>query len=296
MTHDYRVLLFGGSGGFSQRVLERLVASEISIAAVALFGYGPIHVARSSPIPVAEPRCEHEILSVVDRHTLPVVYLEELQSSQTLERLSAYSPDFILCACFPRVLPEALYRLPSVACLNLHPSMLPAYRGPTPLFWQLRNGESNTGVTLHLVTDVIDGGEIVLQRQYSLADGLSHQEINRQLADLGAELFVQCLEMYAAGCAKSVAQKKGSYFPLPKAGDFSLSTEWPARRAFNFIRGTSHKGVAYNLSTAGQTFTISMAKDYQDSGALDHEWKRSGDSLSIQFTPGILHAVGELVR
>lgn len=295
MSCDYRVLFFGGAGTFSRTVLEQLIRTDICIVGVVGYGYGPQADPPECFIPVARPS-PGSIMSVAASHQLPTVFVPRFDDPRTLRRLAAYSPDFILSACFPRFLPEIVRRLPRVECLNLHPSMLPAYRGPTPVFWQLRNGECNTGVSLHVVGEMIDAGDVVLQRPLKLADGIGNNEIGKQLGTVGASLFMESLELYCRDQVVPVRQDpaSASYFASPGAVDFSLSTKWPARRAFNFIRGTTQWGKEYRVVAGDQVFLTHAAKDYQEFGELGSGPKDTGEFIFIQFTPGILCAVGAL--
>lgn len=295
MSCDYRVLFFGGAGTFSRTVLEQLLRTDIRIVGVVGYGYGPPADLPECSIPVARPS-PGSVMSVAASHQLPTVFVPRFDDPQTLCRLAAYSPDFILSACFPRFLSEVVRRLPSVECLNLHPSMLPAYRGPTPVFWQLRNGDCNTGVSLHVVSETIDAGDVVLQRPLPLADGIGNEEIGKRLGTVGASLFMESLELYSRDRVVAVRQDPAcaSYFASPGTADFSLSTKWPARRAFNFIRGTTQWGKEYRVVVDDQVFLVHSAKDYQEFGELGSGPKDAGEFIALQFTPGILYAAGAL--
>ncbi|WP_207229373.1 methionyl-tRNA formyltransferase [Ktedonosporobacter rubrisoli] len=84
------------------------------------------------------------------------------------EILQGLSPDLILVAGFPRKFPPALLDVPRLGCVNWHPSLLPRYRGPEPIFWQFMNGETQTGITFHRMDADIDTGPILVQRDMEL--------------------------------------------------------------------------------------------------------------------------------
>ncbi|KAA3625738.1 MAG: hypothetical protein DWQ08_09010, partial [Proteobacteria bacterium] len=113
-------------------------------------------------------------------------------SRDLIDDLAAMRPQYILVACYPARIPRAIRALARKACLNLHPSLLPRYRGAAPVFWQLRAGEAETGVTLHRVTSRLDAGEIASRRRVVLPDGATSVEIDRLLGRAGAALFVPC--------------------------------------------------------------------------------------------------------
>ncbi len=103
--------------------------------------------------------------------------------------LATVSPDLLILACFPHVLDARWLRLAGKGVLNVHPSLLPAYRGPSPLHWQRACGEPSTGVTVHWATESVDAGPIVAQASIPLsADDDNGQVVARQAAAAGALL------------------------------------------------------------------------------------------------------------
>ncbi len=104
-----------------------------------------------------------------------------------------------MVACFSFVLPPALLQAPRLGCYNLHPSLLPGYRGPAPLFWQRRLGEEQTGVTLHRMTPAVDAGEIVAQVGVPLPDGSSAAQADALTAQVGAGLMLHMLARLVQG-------------------------------------------------------------------------------------------------
>src|SRR6185503_3137322 len=107
--------------------------------------------------------------------------------------------DAIAVACFSRRLPASLLRLPRLGCLNVHPSLLPAHRGPDPLFWIFHDGDEAGGVTIHLMDEGFDTGPIVLQENVALSDDMTVAELDRTCARLGGELLAEALFGLAAG-------------------------------------------------------------------------------------------------
>ena len=87
----------------------------------------------------------------------------ELAGKETPEELTRLDFDAITVACFSRKLPASVLRLPRLGCLNVHPSLLPAHRGPDPLFWIYHDGDETGGVTIHLMDEGFDTGPIVLR-------------------------------------------------------------------------------------------------------------------------------------
>ena len=165
--------------------------------------------------------------------------------------------------------------------------MLPAYRGPAPVFWQLRNGEPELGVTLHRMSTELDAGPILSQRSVVLRDGMGEAEIGRQLGAVGGALFVDALPMLRTSGVHCVPQDAAAatYHPSPQPGDFALDPDWSAGRAFNFMRATEHYCEPYAVHTQGHTILLRRAGWWTETDDGPH-----GELVAIPFRYGVLYA------
>jgi len=170
-------------------------------------------------------------------------------------------PEMLLCACFPLVLPAALLAWPHRACLNLHPSPLPAYRGPSPLFWQLRAGADRGAICLHRITASVDAGPVIERATLPFTAGARVAEISHDLAVRGAELAVAAL---AGGPLTGTPQEQGgaSRQGWPRRRDFVLDAGWPVARAFRFVRGIAEWGSPFEVRTPRGVVRIDDAFGY----------------------------------
>jgi methionyl-tRNA formyltransferase len=275
-----RVMSMGMGGVFSALVLKSLLEQDVEVCAVVTPGPAPTTPGSSgSPrLPLAEGAPPETIVSLAQERAIPVEYVSELDHAPTLTRY---------------IFPPALLQLPPRGCLNLHPSLLPAYRGPAPLFWQFRQGERRTGVTLHLMNERTDTGDILLQEPIALPDGITGPEADALLAQGGGRLMVDALGLLEQDALAPRVQNEseGSYYPWPTEGDFQISAEWSARRAFNFIRGTEEWGCAYEITIEQKRFAIQSALSYSAQHELDKPYTLIGPELWVQFSPGVLRAV-----
>lgn len=230
------------------------------------------------------------------QHGVPVYAVQQLQSSAVHTWLAAWALDIVCVACFPWRIPATLLRLPTYGFLNVHPSLLPAYRGPAPLFWQLRDGLRASGVTLHWMDATFDTGAIATQAPLALPDGASRMELDRLSATVGAELLCTVLRQLAAGVLpRSPQPAGGSHHGWPTAEDFRLSRQWSARHAYNFMRGTAEWQQPYPVKVAGEEWRLRTALAYEpqpqgawaDNRLLVHD----GAELLIRFQPGLLRAL-----
>ena len=181
--------------------------------------------------------------------------------------------------------------IPPHGFLNVHPSLLPAYRGPAPLFWQLRAGETQTGVTVHWMEERFDAGPIAMQQAVSLPDGISGAQADALLAHAGGQLLADALAAIAVGNISPLQQPPGgSYQPWPTDESFAISTTWPARRVFNFMRGTAEWGAPYWLEIDGMQWQLAEALAWSSDEKMDRKVVVDGNTVVFQCAPGTVCA------
>jgi methionyl-tRNA formyltransferase len=125
--------------------------------------------------------------------------------------LAAYEPDLLLCAGFPWKIPEDALAVPRLGAVNGHPSLLPDYRGPSPMAWAIRNGEREGGFTFHRMDADLDTGAILAQGAFPIEDEHSWDELTPKLQALVGELFPVLLERVERGDPGD-PQAGGRYF------------------------------------------------------------------------------------
>ena len=132
-------------------------------------------------------------------HGLSVYQPATLRSAQAQEQLAALNPEVIVVAAYGRLLPAAVLELPPHGCLNLHPSLLPKYRGPSPVVTAIGNGDAVTGVTLMLLDEGMDTGPIIAQQEYPISDDDTAESLTSTLFALGSTLLVEKLNPWVSG-------------------------------------------------------------------------------------------------
>lgn len=285
------VLFFGMDSRFSTPPLEILLKNGVNVSAVIV----PAAQKTASPgrlddRPTAPTRCP-DLVRLAAAAGVPAWQVGSLQNPATLNLLRHLQPDLVAVACFPWLFPPALLRRPRFGCLNLHPSLLPAYRGPEPLFWIAYFDERVTGVTLHFMSKSADAGDIVGQEKIGRPDGMTGGQLEQRCAEVGGSLLldaVQRLELGQLLPRRPQVETEASYYPPPAVQDFVIPFDWPARRAFNFLRGAS--GWPLRVDVAGHQFAIRVAKSYSTEHTLQQPFILLGDELWVQFSPGVLRA------
>ncbi|HLI08183.1 MAG TPA: formyltransferase family protein [Ktedonobacteraceae bacterium] len=279
-----RVVFFGMQGSFSPPSLHALLAGGIDVRAVvlpasahhagetpAIFRHEQFHPARPL-LPVVHSSLHVNVLRLASEWQLPVWEVNNLSAAETLETLAVYEPDVICVACFPLRIPRSVLSLPRLGCLNVHPSLLPANRGPVPLFWTFREGAEHTGVTIHFMEETLDSGDILAQEVIPVRDGMTHAQLEAQCATRGGKLLADCVHDLMQGRAQRVPQdeRRSSYHPYPSEEDFVIpATEWSARHVYNFIYGVAEWGEPLTLLAGGERLPVKRAISY--SHELAHE-------------------------
>lgn len=122
-----------------------------------------------------------------------------LRSEGVQVELASCAPEVIVVAAYGLFLPPPVLELPPLGCLNIHPSLLPRYRGPSPVVSAILNGDDVTGVTIMKLDEGIDSGSVVAQREVAVDDDETVLELTERLFGLGADLLIDTLPAWASG-------------------------------------------------------------------------------------------------
>lgn len=143
-----------------------------------------------------------------DPHELDILFASSKRSLAPL--LRAYEPDLALCTGFPWLIPAEAIAVPKHGIVNGHPSLLPLYRGPFPVAWQVRNGETESGLTYHLMDAEFDTGNVLAQAPIELRDDDTNESLFARFPALSAELLPIVFERLARG-DRGEPQEGGEY-------------------------------------------------------------------------------------
>jgi methionyl-tRNA formyltransferase len=130
-------------------------------------------------------------------------------------------PDLLISVANPRILKAQVLNVPRLGCINLHPSLLPSYRGPAPDFWVLACGENETGVTVHYMDEGIDTGEIILQSRLAIRPHDTPHSLRVRAMRLGANMLLDALDLIESGSVATTPNDgaQSSYQSLPTIED-----------------------------------------------------------------------------
>ncbi len=183
--------VFMGTPEFSVPVLVALLDAGHEVVGVYTQPDRPVGRRRQpAPSPVKE---------AAEERGLPVLQPPSLKRAEAQEELAELAPDVIVVAAYGLFLPKTTLDLPPLGCLNVHPSLLPKYRGPSPVAAAILSGDADTGVTIIQLDEGMDSGPILAQRETAIGaeeDGIG---LTAQLFGMGAELMVETLPEWAKG-------------------------------------------------------------------------------------------------
>ena len=176
-------IIFWGSDEFSITVLEELLTNNLKPTLIITTPDSPQgRKLTLTPSPVKIWAEKNSVTYIApDR-------LKHLTTEET--NILTLNYDIALVASYGKIIPEALLNIPRLKTLNIHPSLLPQYRGPTPIQTTILNGDQETGVTLMLVDNLMDHGPIIAQVNLELHQNETNQSLRHSLAILGARLFI----------------------------------------------------------------------------------------------------------
>ena len=229
-----------GTPEFGAIILEELSKSD----------FKPILVITELDKPVGRKQIlsSPPVKIVAEKYNIPILQPEKLQVTSC--ELQELKPDLIIIAAYGQILPKEILDIPKQGCLNIHPSLLPKYRGPSPLQFTILNGAKETGVTIIKMDEKIDQGPILAKRELKIPNPkISYEKLLKELAELGANLPIETIPKWLKGEIKAIPQdeSKASYTKLLKKEDgkidWTKSAEEIERqvRAFNPWPGTFAK-------------------------------------------------------
>ncbi len=191
-------IVFMGTPDFSVGSLECLAESEHEVVAVVTQPDKP--KGRSGKLQIS-PVKEFALSK-----GYPVLQPVKLREEETIEKISAYKPDLIVVAAFGQILPGKLLELPVHGCINVHASLLPKYRGASPIQASILNGDEETGITIMQMDEGLDTGDILLQKSLKIESMDTAESLFNKLAFLGKDALGEALKEIEAGTLSPIPQ------------------------------------------------------------------------------------------
>lgn len=191
-------IVFMGTPEFAVGALEALIAAGHEITAVVTQPDKPKGRGKSVQYPAVK--------ECALKHGIPVLQPVKIKTPEEVEHLKQYEADLYVVAAFGQILSREILDIPRLGCINIHASLLPAYRGAAPIQWVILNGETRTGVTLMQMNEGLDTGDILYTKEVEIASRETADTLHDKLMQAGAEAIVEALPLLEAGKLVPVAQ------------------------------------------------------------------------------------------
>ena len=224
-------IVFFGTPDFAVSTLERLMASRHSVALVVSRPDRPVGRRQVvTPPPVVEKARQLD---------LDILQPKNLKSPEVDRALAEIEADAVVVVAYGKLIPTSLLEIPRHGFINLHPSLLPRHRGPSPIQWALVCGDRATGVTTMQLDKGMDTGPILLQQRVAIEDRETAELLAPRLAELGADLIVRTLDELEDGSLTARPQPADGVNETPMLRRNFAKVDWsmPARQLVNRLRG-----------------------------------------------------------
>jgi methionyl-tRNA formyltransferase len=224
-------IVFFGTPQFAVPTLDRLLASGHSIVGVV--------TQPDRPRGRGQRVTEGPVKTVALAHGVPVMQPDRLKTPEFLDAFARMSADLGVVAAYGKILPEDVLRIPRLGLINVHASLLPRWRGAAPVERAVMAGDTETGVTIMRVVRQLDAGPSFAMATRSIGLDETAQEVERDLARLGAELLVPVVNRMAQGHAEETPQDDtlATYAPRLTKEEGLLDWKQPAVAIHNRVRG-----------------------------------------------------------
>lgn len=221
-----------GTPDFARESLDKLYNSGYEICGIVTVPDRPSgRGMKLIPSPVKEYALEKKI---------KIFQPEKItNNTEFKEEIKELKPDLVCVVSYGVILPKSFLKIPPMGCINVHPSMLPKYRGPAPIQWAILNGDKNTGVTIMYLNEQMDAGDIIKQKEVEIGEDETTGELWNRLSTIGADLLLESVRNIEAGTATRTHQSEE--FTLAPMLDKEMSKiDWKEKESYqikNLVRG-----------------------------------------------------------
>lgn len=231
--------VFMGTPEIAATVLKSVLASGHEIVAVVTQTDKP----KGRGHEVAFPPVKEVALEA----GIPVLQPKRARDEEFIEELRVINPDIILVVAYGKILPKAILDMPKFGCINVHASLLPKYRGASPIQWAVLNGDEKSGVTIMHMAEGVDTGDIIMMEEVVLAKDETAGSLHDKLAELGGPLLLKAMEALENGCAPRTCQKEdeATHVAMLDKTMGNLDFSMPAIQLERWIRGLNPWPTAY---------------------------------------------------
>lgn len=225
-------IIFMGTPAFAIPSLEEIAKNENVVALFTQPDKPKGRGQKMSPPPIKE---------VANQLRIPCFQPETLKSETVIHQIKNLSPDLIVVVAYGLFLPQKVLDIPKHKTINVHPSLLPKYRGAAPMQWALINGDKETGVTIAYIIEKMDAGDILMQKSIDIDDSDDYFSLEKKLSNIGSDLLSKTISFLKENkiSPRPQNEKKATFAPKLRKETGRINWQQPARSILNLIRGAN---------------------------------------------------------
>lgn len=255
-------IVFFGEDSSSAVVLESLILAKHDLVAVFC--------------PYYENNIHTRLKLVCEKNQISFDIVKDINSKEVQNLLTDLNPDLIAVCHFQKILNKNIIDIPKLGCINLHPSLLPNYRGMAPQHWPIINGDDETGITVHFINEGVDTGDIILQKKISIDLDSYVSNLQRNMLSVYRTIMKESIDLISKKEVNFTKQNHlvGSYYGRLKESHCIININNGYMEAYNLIRGVSlpYYGAKlgnfriWKVSIAEKTLNDQIQQDFTENG------------------------------
>lgn len=242
-------VVYFGTPHFAADVLNHLLKHGVDIVAVVT---KPDRAQGRSSTPVPTPvKC----IAESQIPPIPVLQPEIVSAMEHAPILEAFQADLFVVVAYGEIIKQHLLDMPKTACINLHASLLPAYRGAAPIQRCIMNGEVETGITIMHMAKKMDAGDIISIKKVEIGPEMTYGELEAELCRVGSELLLETIHNFEKGSVGRIPQDHSLATLAPKIEVEDCKIDWnkSAQQIHDLVRGVNpHPGAWCQILLKGQ--------------------------------------------
>jgi len=282
-------IVYFGTPHFAADVLQYLLDHGVNVVAVVT---KPDKPQGRSGTPVPTP-----VKLVAERKGIPVLQPDIVSSPEHTPILAAFHADLFVVVAYGEIIKQHLLDMPKIACINVHASLLPYYRGAAPIQRSIINGEKETGITIMHMAKKMDAGDIIAMETVPIGDNTTYGELEAELCAVGSRLLLHTLHEAEKGPLPRIPQDHSQATLAPKIEIEDCQIHWnqPADTIHNLVRGVNPHPTAWcPVIVKGQNkrlrvIATTVASREPSNTPPGQIIASSKHGLQISCEPGILH-------
>lgn len=271
-------LVVFGEDMYTAAVIESLVKAGHSVVLVVTPGNATANI--------------KVLQETTEKHGIDFFITDNINSDKVVQKIMAIKPGLIITAHLRRILKEEIFSLAEKGAINIHPSLLPKYRGLSPQHQAIMHGDSESGVTVHFIEADVDTGDIILQKKFAIAKSDYILQVQTKMLTIYKTIVVEAVDLLESDSFRPIKQDLSqlSYFGPLKKSDREIDLSKTGEDVYNLIRAVSlpYKGAFYK----NYIFWTSKIADEE---RLNEKYKEAGvyfeeaeDRIVIRLKEGIL--------